>query len=178
MKNFFKDFKAFIAKGNILDMAVGVIIGGAFGKIVTSLVNDIIMPLISCIIGVSFADWKWVVHPAVMDGDVIVKAETAVMYGNFIQATVDFLIIALCIFAALRIMMNLHNARKKTEVLTKEEVKALKKEGKSKEQIAEIDAQKKAEMEAAKAAEPAPETVESLLKDIKVLLEDKKKDNK
>ena len=99
MKKFFKDFKAFIAKGNVVDMAVGVIIGAAFSAIVTSLVNDIVMPLISLAVGgVSVADWKWVITEAVYDANgVLVTAETALHYGNFIQAIIDFLLIALCL---------------------------------------------------------------------------------
>ena len=91
MKKFFKDFKTFIARGNILDMAVGVIIGNAFSKIVTSLVNDIIMPLLAGAIGnSSVADLKWVMHPAVTDeaGNVI-KAEAAVAYGTFLQMAIQ-----------------------------------------------------------------------------------------
>lgn len=82
-----KEFKEFITKGNILDLAVGVVIGGAFQTIVNSLVNDIIMPLVSTITGnVDFSDRVWTL------GDVSIK------YGNFITAIVDFLIIAFCIF--------------------------------------------------------------------------------
>ena len=86
-----KEFKAFALKGNVIDLAVGVIIGGAFGKIVSSLVNDILMPVIGVILGgVSFIDLKYVITPA--SGDI---AELAILYGSFIQAIIDFLIIAL-----------------------------------------------------------------------------------
>ena len=86
--SFFADFKKFISKGNILDLAVAVVIGTAFNKIVTSLVNDIIMPLISlCTGGVSVEDWKWVITPATET-----TAEVALAYGTFIQAIIDFLI--------------------------------------------------------------------------------------
>lgn len=99
-----KEFKAFIMKGNIFDMAVGVIIGGAFGKIITSLVNDILMPLIGILIGgIDFTSLKYVITPAVLDETgAVVTPESAVCYGNFIQQTVDFLIIALCIFLVIR----------------------------------------------------------------------------
>lgn len=114
MKNFFEDFKKFIARGNIVDMAVGVVIGGAFGKIVTSLVTDIITPLISLITGkVSFVDLKWVIKAA--EGE---AAEVALTYGNFLQSIIDFLIIAFSIFVVLRIMMN---AQKKMDELKKKE---------------------------------------------------------
>ena len=112
MGKFWQDFKAFATKGNVVDMAVGVVIGGAFGKIVTSLVTDIITPVISLITGSgSFVDLKWVIKAA--EGDM---AEVALTYGNFIQSVIDFLIIALSIFVVLRIMMN---AQKKMEELKK-----------------------------------------------------------
>ncbi|MCR5722162.1 MAG: large-conductance mechanosensitive channel protein MscL [Lachnospiraceae bacterium] len=83
----FKEFKEFISKGNVMDMAVGVIIGGAFGKIVTSLVNDVLMPLLGIITGgIDFTTLS------------VKVGEAELMYGNFIQAIIDFLIIALCIF--------------------------------------------------------------------------------
>ncbi len=117
MKKFFRDFKAFAMKGNIIDMAVGVVVGGAFSKIVTSLVNDIISPLISFATGkVMLTDLKWVISAAQFDSaGVEIKPESALMYGNFIQTIIDFLIIAFSIFLVLRIIMN---AQKKLEELT------------------------------------------------------------
>lgn len=113
---FLKDFKAFAMKGNVIDMAVGVIIGGAFGKIVTSLVNDIIMPLIGTVMGgVDFKEAKHVLKEAIMDGETIVKPEVVLTYGNFIQTVVDFLIIALSIFVAIRVITKLSEKRKKEE---------------------------------------------------------------
>ena len=120
MKNFFNEFKAFISKGNIFDMAVGVVIGGAFGKIVTSLVNDIITPLISMLTGsVNLTDLKAVLRPEELsaEGEVLV-AEVAVKYGAFLQNIIDFLIIALSIFLVIKVMMN---APKKLEALRKKE---------------------------------------------------------
>ncbi|WP_373809496.1 large-conductance mechanosensitive channel protein MscL [Porphyromonas loveana] len=106
MKKFIQDFKAFALKGNVVDMAVGVIIGGAFGKIVSSLVNDIIMPPISMLTGgVNFADLKVVLSDAVMEGGEIVKPEVAWNYGNFIQTTIDFLILAFVIFLMIKAIM-------------------------------------------------------------------------
>lgn len=107
MGKFISDFKEFALKGNVVDMAVGVIIGGAFGKIVSSLVNDIIMPLISLATGsVNFSDLKAELQPQELDaaGEVIREAVTF-NYGMFIQNIVDFVIIALSIFVALRVMM-------------------------------------------------------------------------
>ncbi len=119
MKKFFEDFKAFALKGNILDMAVGVVIGGAFGKIVSSLVADIITPLISLATGsLNFTDLKWVFKEAVMEAGEVVTPEVAMTYGNFLQTVIDFLIIALSIFIVLRIIMN---AEKKLASLKKAE---------------------------------------------------------
>lgn len=101
MGKFLSDFKKFAMKGNVIDMAVGVIIGGAFGKIVSSLVNDVIMPVMSvCTGGLNFKDLKYIITPATDEA-----AEVAVTYGMFIQNIVDFLIIAFSIFVALRVMM-------------------------------------------------------------------------
>lgn len=105
-----EEFKKFAFKGNVLDMAIGVIIGGAFGKIVTSVVNDIIMPFFGFITaGMDFKSLKWVLSAAVMDGDTVIKPEAAILYGNFIQNIVDFLIIAFSIF----FMVKLINKTKK-----------------------------------------------------------------
>src|SRR5690554_4849309 len=102
-----KEFKEFAFKGNVIDLAVGVIIGGAFGKIVTSLVNDILMPAFGVLLGgVNFTDLKYVITPA--SGDII---ETAILYGTFIQSIVDFLIIAFSIF----IFIKFFNRKKKEE---------------------------------------------------------------
>ena len=90
-------------KGNVIDMAVGVVIGGAFGKIVTSLVSDIIMPLVGALCGgLNFTDWKCVVKQAVVEGGEVVKPEVAITWGNFLQVIFDFIIIALCIFFVIK----------------------------------------------------------------------------
>ena len=107
MKKFLEEFKAFAMRGNVLDMAVGVVIGGAFGKITTSLVNDIIMPLISMLTGgINFSSWKWVLKAA--QGD---AAEVAVNFGNFIAVVLDFIIIALAIFCMLKAINKLHKKK-------------------------------------------------------------------
>ena len=107
MKKFLEEFKAFAMRGNVLDMAVGVVIGGAFGKITTSLVNDIIMPLISMLTGgIDFSSWKWVLKAA--QGD---AAEVAVNFGNFIAVVLDFIIIALTIFCMLKAINKLHKKK-------------------------------------------------------------------
>ena len=116
MKKFLKEFKDFAMKGNVIDMAVGVIIGAAFGKIVTSLVNDIIMPAIGMLTGgVNFSDHKWVIQKAVTDGAEIVTPEVAITWGAFMQTVFDFLIIAFCIFMAIRFMNKIKNATRKAE---------------------------------------------------------------
>lgn len=147
-KKFFNEFKEMINKGNVFDMAIGVVIGGAFGKIVTSLVNDIIMPCISVLTGGGgYASWKIILSEAVMNGDEVVKAENAIMIGSFISAIIDFLIIAFCIFLV---------------------IKAI---GGAKAKFA-----KKPEPEPVeeKPAEPAPETELDVLKAIREMLAEKK----
>ena len=120
-----KEFKEFAFKGNVLDMAVGVIIGGAFGKIVTALVNNVIMPLFGAITGgMNFSDWKWVLSPAIVDEatGAVTKAENAVTYGVFIQNVVDFLIIAFSIFVFIKLLNNTKDKLlKKEEVVVEEE---------------------------------------------------------
>ncbi|MGN6514156.1 MAG: large-conductance mechanosensitive channel protein MscL [Lysobacteraceae bacterium] len=98
------EFKEFIAKGNVVDLAVGVVIGAAFGKIVTALVDGVVMPLVGVLTGgVSVSDWKYVVHPAVLDAaGKVATPEVAVAYGALIQTVVDFLIIAFVIFLFLK----------------------------------------------------------------------------
>jgi len=108
-----KDFKKFVIRGNVIDLAVAVIIGGAFGKIVTSFVNDVVMPLIGTLLGkVDFKSLKWVLEPAMGD-----QPEVAVYYGNFIQNIVDFVIIALVIFIMIRII---EKAKAKPEPVSEE----------------------------------------------------------
>ncbi len=107
MKKFLSEFKQFAMKGNVIDMAVGVIIGGAFGKIVSSLVNDIIMPVMSIITGGDgYKNLKYVITQgqAATDTQAAIE-EVAVNYGLFIQNIVDFVIIAFSIFVALRVIM-------------------------------------------------------------------------
>ena len=115
MKKFFEEFKAFAMRGNVVDMAVGVVIGGAFGKITTSIVNDIIMPVISLLTGgVDFTEWKCVLKEAVLDAEgVVTSAEVAVNYGNLISIILDFIIIAFAVFCLVRGLNALH--RKKEE---------------------------------------------------------------
>lgn len=129
MSKFLKDFKEFALKGNVIDMAVGVIVGGAFGKIVSSLVNDILMPVISIFTGGDgYKNLKYVITEAQPAADgVAAVEEVAVNYGLFIQNIVDFVIIAFSIFVALRFAMKLKKKEAEPEPApepapTKEEV--------------------------------------------------------
>lgn len=144
MKKFWAEFKAFIAKGNVVDLAIAVIIGAAFNKIVSSLVNDIIMPLISCAVGgADVSDWKWIIRPAQYgeSGEVLV-AETALKYGSFIQTIIDFLIIAFTLFVMFKIFTYSKNKLEKfgnqvvneTKKLAKEQKKLWKKNKKDKDE--------------------------------------------
>jgi len=110
MKKFLEEFKAFAMRGNVIDMAVGVVIGGAFGKITTSIVNDIIMPLISMLTGgIDFSEWKWVLKEAVLDAEgAVATAEVAVNFGNTIAVILDFIIIAFAIFCMIKAMNKMH----------------------------------------------------------------------
>jgi len=110
----FKEFKTFIAQGSAIDLAVGVIIGGAFGKIVSSLVNDILMPPIGFALGgVNFTSLKIVLKNAAVDASGKVIEAVTLNYGSFIQAIIDFLIIAFCIFMVVKAINKMKNSRKK-----------------------------------------------------------------
>ena len=149
---FLQDFKAFAMKGNVVDMAVGVIIGGAFGKIVTSVVNDIIMPPIGLLVGgMDFKDLKYVMQEAVPEklneaGEVIEAAvpEVTLNYGNFLQQAFDFLIVAFSIFLFVSL-------------------------------IKKMSEKKKVEEPAAPAPPPAPSKEEVLLTEIRDLLKEQSK---
>jgi large conductance mechanosensitive channel len=101
----FKEFKEFAMRGNVVDLAVGVIIGGAFGKIITSLVNDLIMPPIGFILGgTKFTSLVFTIKAAVMEGEVIKEPAVTVNYGNFVQVVVDFILVAFIVFMAIKTM--------------------------------------------------------------------------
>ena len=143
MSKFLQEFRDFAVKGNMIDMAVGIIIGGAFGKIVTSLVSDIIMPPIGLLVGgVNFTEWNVVLKEAVMENGEVITPALTLNYGNFIQVTVDFLIIAFCIFLVMK------GINKATSMVKKEE-------------------------EAAPAPAPEPSAEEKLLTEIRDLLKEK-----
>ncbi len=125
-----KEFKEFISHGNVMDLAVGVIVGAAFGKIVTSLVNDILMPLIGLILGgIDFT------------GLSITVGDAKIMYGNFIQSTIDFLIVAFCIFLVIKAVNKFMEKARKEE--KKEEAKEIKEEVQLLEEIRDLLKKKK-----------------------------------
>ena len=112
---FFKEFKEFAMKGNVLDMAIGIILGGAFGKIVSSLVTDVLMPPLGLVIGgVDFSELKITIKQQVLDvGGKLLSPAVAINYGKFIQTAIDFTLVALSIFIVIQAMNRL---RKKGEV--------------------------------------------------------------
>ncbi len=200
MKKFFKEFKAFISRGNVMDMAVGVIIGGAFSAIVTALTNHILMPVINWVIAaivgkdgmagaVTFLSKVYTLDEA---GQVVVDANGAqvidmansiyINWGAFITAIINFILIALVLFMIIKSFNNIKSANNSRYCgYTKEEYFELRKQGKSQKDVEALakerdekaaeEAAKKAEEEAAKAA--LPTRTEALLADI---LEELKKD--
>jgi len=122
MKKFFKEFKDFAMKGNVIDLAIAVIIGGAFGKIVTSLVNDVFMPLIGLITGGTNVSGMFAVLGKVPEGTVITSLDQAaelgvatLNYGLFIQAIIDFILVALCLFLVVKAINKSKDMKKKEE---------------------------------------------------------------
>ena len=114
MKKFFEEFKQFAMRGNVIDLAVGVVVGGAFGKITNSLVNDIIMPGVSMLTGgVNFSDWKLVLKQAVVENGEEISAAVSINYGTFISVIIDFIILAFAVFCMVKVINSLH--RKKEE---------------------------------------------------------------
>lgn len=112
MSKFLTEFKEFAMKGNVVDMAVGVVIGAAFGKIVSSLVDDLIMPLVGVATGgINFTDYKIVLQKAVMDGAEVIKPEVTLNWGTWVQTIVNFLIVAFSIFVAIKFMNRLRKRK-------------------------------------------------------------------
>ncbi len=146
---FFADFKAFITKGNVLDLAVAVVIGGAFNAIVNGLVKNIITPVMTYFTsGVSINEWKYVLREAVVNAEGVEEvAEVAISYGLWIQSIIDFFIIALCIFTAIRLIRSTERKLNAKKLAAEEEAAAKKK--------AEDDAKAAADAAAAAEAEAA-----------------------
>ena len=120
------EFKTFAMRGNVLDMAIGIIIGGAFGKIVSSLVADVIMPPIGLLVGgVNFTDWKIVLHEAVIEAGQVVKPNVTLNIGSFLQTVFDFIIIAFSIFLVVKAVNSISKKKEEEAAAaepTKEEV--------------------------------------------------------
>ena len=195
MKKFFADFKKFISRGNILDMAVGVIVGGAFSAIVTALTNSIIRPLINYLLaaitggdGLSavYTFLKTAYTTDATTGERVIDLTNSIYidWGNFITKIIDFLIIAFTIFVILKIVMKSQELMKETakhiEKVTpnKAERKILKERGVNlkdrkavREALLQLAKEEEEAKKAAEAAKPAPETEISLLKEIKVLMQ-------
>lgn len=145
MKKFFQEFRDFINKGNVMDMAIGVIIATAFGKITTSLVNDVFMPFVGWLIGdIDLTQLNIVLREAIMEGDVVVQEALTIGIGTFVAAIIDFVLIALVVFLIVK-GMNTMKAR----------------------------SAKAAEEAAAEEPEPEPTKEELLLTEIRDLLKDK-----
>lgn len=142
---FFKDFKDFITKGNIIDMAVGVVIGGSFGKIVTGLVNYIINPFVAIFVQSGNLDsLKIIVKEAQLDASgAVIAEEVAILWGTWLQTVIDFLITAFCIFVVLRIIMNIKK-RLESEKIAKAEAEAAEAKAKADEEAAALKARQDA----------------------------------
>ena len=152
---FMNEFKTFIARGNVVDMAVGVIIGGAFGNISKSLVNDVVMPAVSMLTGgLNFESWKLVLKEAVLDAEgAVVTAEVAMNFGLFLSTIVDFLITALAVFCVIKVI---NGMRAKAEAMKKQEEEAAAAEPET------------------PPAPPEPSSEEKLLMEIRDLLKERK----
>jgi len=117
------EFREFIARGSVVDLAVGVVIGASFGKIVTALVDGIVMPIVGVALGgVSVSDWKWVLKPETIDATGKKVAEVAVRYGGFIQTLIDFVIIAFVIFLLLKAYNRMRRPAEEAPAAPPEEV--------------------------------------------------------
>lgn len=171
IKGFFTEFKEFISRGNIMTMAVGIIIGGAFNAIVSSLVKDIIMPPVSLLLGDEVSQLKWILQPEVLgvDGEIL-QNEIAMTWGVFVQAIINFLLVAFALFLMIKVMNSFHKQAEllKQQLMSDEEKKAL-------EEAAAAEEARSAE-EAAKAAEEAARPSEEvvLLREIVAQLKSKK----
>ena len=173
IKTFWADFKKFISKGNVLDLAVAVVIGAAFNKIVSSLVNDVVMPLISlCVGGANVSDWKWVIKEAVYNPDgVLVTAETALNYGVFIQAIIDFLIIAFTLFVVIKVVgMSSRRLAKMQQGIKKLTRKERKQAKKGEATVESVETTEVEQAQAVPVVEEPKETQEDVLKEIRDIL--------
>lgn len=189
MKSFFAEFKKFISRGNVVDLAVGVIIGGAFSAIVTALTNQILMPLINWFLAVvtggkGMEGAVTMLRPYEVDGVVDMSQSIYIDWGAFIAAIINFLLIALVLFLIVKAINKVNEGVKKEKErfapLTREEINALRQQGKSFAEIETIAKEKAAaNKEAARIAEEqakanAPKTEQQLLSEIVEILKEKK----
>lgn len=177
LKKLWDEFKAFIARGSVLDLAVGVVVGAAFTAIVTSLTDDILMPLINSAVGDGdFSAICTVLKAVYVDGVLDTENSIIINWGNFIQAIIDFILVAIVIFAIVKVINSVHNASNKLNSAAKKEKKIRKLEKQFvKQGLSHDDAKAKAVEQYAKdnapaPAEPAKPTTEELLAQIRDLL--------
>ena len=187
MKKFWSDFQKFISRGNVVDMAVGVAVASAFTAIVTAFTKGFISPLLALLSGESnLEEMKWIIREEILDGETVVQAEVSVLWGSFIQAVINFLIVAFVLFIVLRIVSAISTHAKKisTDVknlLTDEDEKAAKAaaEAEAAEKEA-LEKEKQAKAEAERLLKEKEEAViahrenqEALLREIRDLLKNK-----
>lgn len=116
MAKFLTDFKEFALRGNVIDMAVGVVIGAAFGAIVTAMVDGVIMPCVGWLTGgIDFSEYKLVIQQGVMNGTEVVTPELAITWGSLIQTIINFIIVAFCIFLAIKFVAKMQRQKKAEE---------------------------------------------------------------
>ena len=191
MKKFFEEFKKFITRGNVLDMSVGVVVGGAFTGIVNGLTNNVLKPIINWIIslivkGDGLSGAITMLSPSYVDGVLDLASSIYIDWGAFISAIINFLLIAFVLFTIVKVMNSINSGwadmKKEAKEMTSKEVIELRKQGKSKKEIKEILKQRKLETEQKKklaeeeAKKNAPPTTEQLLTEILNTLKDKKWD--
>lgn len=155
-KKFWDDFKKFVSRGNVVDLAVALVVGAAFNKIVSQLVDSFINPLISILIGdFSLEEWKYVVKEAVIQDGVVIEAEVAFTFGIFLQTVIDFLIIALTVFIIVRLYTRLraHLEDEGKRIYEELNPEAAKERRKAEEEKKKKDEEEKQRLEAEKKAE-------------------------
>jgi len=191
MKKFFQEFKKFITRGNVLDMSVGVIVGGAFTAIVNGLTNNILKPLVNWLLALILGNnglesAVTILSPSYdAEGALDLAKSIYIDWGAFVSAIINFLLIALVLFTIVRAInfanSEMARAKKLGGALTKEEIKTLRKQGKSRKEIKAIQQQRladvaeQARIAAEEAAKNAPKTEQQLLAEIVELLKDQQK---
>ena len=157
MKKFIEDFKKFIKRGNVVDMAVGVAVASAFTAIVTAFTKGFISPLIALVSGHSnMDDLKWIVKPEVLDAEgTVVEAEVSILWGSFLQAIINFLIVALTLFVVMRVVSGMKTRAEKISRNVKNRFSDEDEKQAAAEALAKAEAEAKVEAEAKAAAEAA-----------------------